>query len=326
MRALLVLNPNATTASSVDGESLASVFAGMDLQVETTQRRDHATELAASAADSGAEIVITHGGDGTVNEVVNGLMQVPAERRPMLAVVPGGHGNVFSRSLGQPTDALVAARRIAERARAGVSRRIGLGEVDGRYFTFSAGLGFDARVVREVDAGRYAGRSATTPQYVAAALREYMRATPWRRAPITLVTPNGMITPGLHLVIVANTTPWTYFGDQPLHACPDASFETGIDILGLRRFGPATLAQTFAQALTGLSPRHRHLVRLHDLDGASMHSAQPVGLQLDGEYAGEITTATVRAHRSALAVVVAGVADSATSDPVGAVAADGPPR
>ncbi|MCU1678125.1 MAG: diacylglycerol kinase [Frankiales bacterium] len=304
MRALFVVNPNATTTGSADSAELAKTLgAAVDLTVRPTERRDHATQLAESAAQDGVSLVIAHGGDGTVNEIVNGLMRVPAEDRPMFAVVPGGYGNVFSRALGQPIEPAEVAARLVHAIRAGVTRRISLGDVGGRFFTFAAGFGFDARVVRQVDLGRKAGRSATTPQYVAATLREYMRSTPWRRAPLTLITPSGMMTPGLHLLIVANTTPWTYLGDQPLHACPDASFDTGLDILGLRRFGPATLAQTFAQVLTAATPRHRHIVRLHDLDGVSVHSHLPISVQLDGEYAGEVATATLHAHRQALTVI-----------------------
>jgi diacylglycerol kinase family enzyme len=304
MRALFVVNPNATTTGSASPAALAGLLGkSAELRTRTTERQGHATELAEHAADDGDDLVIAYGGDGTVNEIVNGLMRAPAERRPMLAVVPGGHGNVFSRALGQSTDPMEVAAGIAKSLSDNTSRRVSLGDVDGRFFTFAAGFGFDARVVRQVDLGRKAGRSATTPQYVAASVREYMRSTPWRRAPLTLITPSGMMTPGLHLLIVANTTPWTYLGDQPLHACPDASFDTGLDILGLRRFGPATLAQTNAQVLTAASPRHRHIVRLHDLDGVSIHSHLPISVQLDGEYAGEVTTATLRAHRQALTVI-----------------------
>jgi diacylglycerol kinase family enzyme len=307
MRALLVVNPNATTTGAMQVEYFADALrTACEVTVLATERRGHASGIAEAARDDGYDLVVAHGGDGTVNEVVNGLMRIDAGARPGFAVIPGGHGNVFSRALGQPTDPSTAAVRLARAVRLGVTRRIGLGDVGGRYFTFSAGFGFDARVVRQVDLGRRAGRSATTPQYVAATLREYMRSTPWRRAPLTLITPSGMMTPGLHLLIVGNTTPWTYLGDQPLHATPLASFETGLDVLGLRRFGPATLAQTFAQVLTAASPRHRNLVRLHDVDGVTVHSEQPISVQLDGEYAGEVTTATVRAHRDALTVVSGG--------------------
>ncbi len=304
MRALFVVNPNATTTGSANPAELAAALGtAVDLTVRTTQRREHATQIAEHAAAEGFGLVVAYGGDGTVNEIVNGLMRTPQDERPMFAVVPGGHGNVFSRALGQSTDPLDVANRVAAALTAGVTRTVGLGDAGGRFFTFAAGFGFDARVVRQVDLGRTAGRSATTPQYVAATLREYLRSTPWRRAPLTLITPSGMMTPGLHLLIVANTTPWTYLGDQPLHACPDASFDTGLDILGLRRFGPATLAQTFAQVLTAASPRHRHIVRLHDLDGVSIHSHLPISVQLDGEYAGEVSTMTLRAHRGAMTVV-----------------------
>src|SRR4051812_33649697 len=128
MRALLVVNPAATTAGTRHVEYFADVLrTACDVTVQTTQRRGHATELAESAAGDGYGLVVAHGGDGTVNEIANGLMRTDAAERPRLAVIPGGHGNVFSRALGQPTDPAVVAVRLARAVSAGRIRVIGLG-------------------------------------------------------------------------------------------------------------------------------------------------------------------------------------------------------
>src|SRR3954467_5369118 len=105
MRALLVVNPRATTTSERSRDVLVRALrSAVDLSVEYTTRRGHATSLARAAAESGVDVVVTLGGDGTVNEAVNGLMTAPAaygglpgppaQRLPALAVVPGGSTNV----------------------------------------------------------------------------------------------------------------------------------------------------------------------------------------------------------------------------------------
>ena len=146
------------TVTDLAVRSLAGL---VDLDVERTQYRGHARELAAAAR---AELVIVHGGDGSINEVVNGVMgrvDGGAARRPLIAVIPGGGANVLARALGLPLDAAAAIRRVREVIAAGRYRTIGLGLAADRYFTFSAGLGMDAEVVREVDgcAPRAAGKA-----------------------------------------------------------------------------------------------------------------------------------------------------------------------
>ena len=100
MRALLIVNPHATSTNERRRDLLAHALAGeMKLQVAHTKSRGHAMRLAAAAADSGVDVVVVHGGDGTVNEVVNGLMYRGVRLdTPLLAVVPGGSTNVFARA------------------------------------------------------------------------------------------------------------------------------------------------------------------------------------------------------------------------------------
>lgn len=130
--------------------------AGRTTAVVETQRRGDAERLARDAAAAGVGLVLVGGGDGTVNEVVNGLADSP--RPPALGVLPLGTANVLARELGLPLGPAAAATALAT-AR---SREVHLGLVNGRRFVMMAGVGFDAQVVAAVDpeAKRRFGRLA----------------------------------------------------------------------------------------------------------------------------------------------------------------------
>ena len=178
MRGLLIVNPQATTTTGNSADLAIRSLAGLvDLEVEHTRYRGHARELAAAAR---GELVIVLGGDGAINEAVNGIMGRPtkagvagAGATPLLAVIPGGGGNVFAQALGLPVDAAAAIARIREDIEAGRYRTIGLGLAGDRYFTFSAGLGMDAEVVREVERLRAAGHRQSATLFAWAILRRY---------------------------------------------------------------------------------------------------------------------------------------------------------
>ena len=156
MRALLVVNPAATTTSARTREVLASALeAELKLEVAHTRHRGHAAELAREARDDGLDLVVVLGGDGTVNEVVNGLLTDRShEQVPDLAVVPGGGTNVFTRALGVPRDPVEATGALLDALRENRRRSIGLGLAGDRWFTFNAGMGWDAEVVARVDRRR----------------------------------------------------------------------------------------------------------------------------------------------------------------------------
>ena len=158
MRALLIVNPHATSTTERRRDLLAHALAAeVSLRVEHTAARGHAAELAAAAVDDGTRLVVVHGGDGTVNEVVNGLLTRGVRpAMPLLAVVPGGSTNVFARALGIDPDPTLATEQILDALAAGRSRIVSLGKADDRYFTFNAGLGLDAEVVKAVDCGQVA--------------------------------------------------------------------------------------------------------------------------------------------------------------------------
>ena len=160
MRALLVVNPNATTTTAAGRDVLAHALASeLKLEVLVTRYRGHAAEATAQAVRDGVELLVAHGGDGTVNEVVNGMLRGhrrPGRRPPRgmpaaLAVVPGGSANVFARALGMPRDPVEATAQLLRALGAGRSRLVGLGRADDRWFTFNAGMGWDADVVAAVE-------------------------------------------------------------------------------------------------------------------------------------------------------------------------------
>jgi diacylglycerol kinase family enzyme len=295
MRALLVVNHKATTTSSRVRDVLVNALRSeVDLTIEHTRRRGHAARLARKARADGLDAVVVLGGDGTVNETVNGLLAGgTGEDVPAFAVVPGGSTNVFARALGLPNDWVEATGVLLEALRDKRYRRIGLGLADDRYFTFCAGLGLDADVVRRVERARLRGRQSTPLLYLRSTLSEYFIGTSHKNAPITLERP-GEAAELVASVIIQNTSPWTYLGGRPIDPNPHASFDLGLDLMAVRALRLPSTARTVAQLLTGRGkhedvpgPHGKRVVRLHDVESFTLRSTEPLGFQLDGDYLGE---------------------------------------
>ncbi|MFD4140213.1 diacylglycerol kinase family protein [Streptomyces sp. NBC_00390] len=322
MRALLVVNPAATTTSARTRDVLIHALASeMKIEAVTTEYRGHARDLGRRAAESGEiDLVVALGGDGTVNEVVNGLLHdgPDPERLPRLAVVPGGSTNVFARALGLPNDAVEATGAILDALRDRTERTVGLGLAAGtpgtedegvppRWFTFCAGFGFDAGVVGRVEQHRERGKRSTHALYVRQALRQFVDEPHRRHGTITLESPGTDPVTDLVLSIVCNTSPWTYLGNRPVYASPRASFETGLDVLGLSRMSGPAVARYATQLLTSSperGPRGKHAVTLHDLTDFTLHSKAPLPFQMDGDHLGVRTSVTFTGVRRALRVIV----------------------
>ena len=307
MRALLVVNPRATTTTARSRDVLLGALAA-DLKVEValTEHRGHAVELAREARWDGMDAVVALGGDGTVNEVVNGLLAAGVPGAPALGVVPGGSTNVFARAVGLPGDPMAAAGQILDALRAGRRRRIGLGRADERWFTFCAGLGLDAEVVHEVERAREAGRVATPALYLACAVRHFFLHAERRRPGLVLEEPTRPPQPGLHLALVGNVAPWTYLGSRRVDPWPQASFDTGLDLFALRRLGTLTTLRHVRQLLAGRGrvPRGRHVLSRHDVDRFTVRSSRPVTLQVDGDVVGQRSSVDFTAVPHALDVLV----------------------
>lgn len=309
MRAMLVVNPKATATSERQRDILARAL-GSDLKLDLAQttHRGHAIEYAAQAKEQGLDIVVVLGGDGTINEVVNGLLGSGPwsgphlDATPALAVVPGGSTNVFSRALGVARDPLVATSELLDALRAGRSRRIGLGRVDERWFTFTAGLGIDADAVRRVEQARAKGRRATPSLYTRATARALL-AMDRRHAPLTLEIPGEEPEPGLFLGIAANTSPWTYFRSKPIVLTRDVTFDTGLDLVALNRMGLLGTLWSASGMLTPDGIRGKRARTYSNLSEFRLIADTPVHLQVDGDYVGEREQAAFRAVPSCLRVI-----------------------
>ncbi|MFC8450691.1 diacylglycerol/lipid kinase family protein [Kitasatospora sp. NPDC057223] len=323
MRALLVVNPKATTTSARTRDVLTHALrSDLKLEVAHTQYRGHARDLARQAAEEGAvDLVVALGGDGTVNEVVNGLLaHGPGERLPRLAVVPGGSTNVFARALGLPNHPVEATGVLLDALEHRRERPIGLGKamtegLPDRWFTFTAGLGFDAGVVGRVEEQRRAGRKSTHALYVGQALRHYVTEREHRRAgQVTLEIPGRAPTPGLVLTIVSNTSPWTFLGNRPVYPSPLASFDTDLDVFGITRMTAFGTARTVRQILRSHTPSDddaapaapggKHVVSYHDVRHFTLVSQEPAPFQVDGDHLGDRSRVSFTGVRRALRVIV----------------------
>ncbi|MGW4381930.1 diacylglycerol/lipid kinase family protein [Kitasatospora sp. NPDC004531] len=323
MRALLVVNPKATTTSGRTRDVLIHALrSDLKLDVAETQYRGHAGDLARQATEDGAvDLVVSLGGDGTVNEVVNGLLaHGPGERVPRLAVVPGGSTNVFARALGLPNDPVEATGALLDALEHRRERAIGLGKAltngePDRWFTFTAGLGFDAGVVGRVERQRRAGRKSTHALYVMEALRHYVTEREHRRSgPISLEISGREPVPGMVMAIVSNTSPWTFLGSRPVFPSPSASFETDLDIFGITRMTAFRTARTVRQILRPqpsaedgarpAGPSGKHLVSYHDVRHFTLVSQEPVPFQVDGDHLGDRSRVSFTGVRRALRVIV----------------------
>lgn len=290
MRALLVVNPMAT-ATTIKARDVLTRALASDLKVDVAQttHRGHAAELASQAVRDGVELVVALGGDGTVNEVVNGLLaHGTGTHVPALAVVPGGSTNVFSRSIGQARDPVEATADILDAVRDGRSARIGLGRADDRWFTFTAGFGYDAEVVDRVERKRAKGQESTASLYICTAVARFYLGTRRRRPAITVSVPGQEPVGEFFLCIAAKTTPWTYIGARPVALSPLASYDRGLDVVALRRTGTLRMLRYLGQAMRARSePAGRTLFRAHDLPELTLTASRPLSFQVDGDYLGE---------------------------------------
>ena len=293
-RAALIVNPHASRVS----ESLArrvqlELEQAGPVELLLTERAGHAAELAAEAGARN-DAVFVFSGDGGYNEAVNGIPPgVP------MGFLPGGATSVLPRALGLPRDPVACARALARSTR---TRRISLGVVNGRRFTFCAGIGLDAELVRSVDQrGRANGRRPGDLVFVAE-LARILRRRRWRIEPNLTVEGCGRAA----FLVVTNCDPYTYAGPVPVHATPEARFELGIDAVGPRALrGRLDFARLVWSI--GVHPTHHRspdYVHVHDADRLRVVCDAPAPIQVDGEDIGDVTEAVFEAQRDALAVLV----------------------
>lgn len=320
MRGLLIVNPQATTTTGNDADLAIRSLAGLvDLEIEHTQYRGHARELAAAAH---AELVIVLGGDGAVNETVNGLMSPqPSDRLgdrlgnrlgnrlradpPLLAAIPGGGANVFARALGLPVDPTAAIARIKAVIEAGHYRTIGLGLAGDRYFTTSAGLGLDAESVREVERRRAAGHKESPTLFARSILHQWATGTDRRRPALTLEHDGQPPCSDLFMTAITNSSPWTYVRGRAMLPVPNPDFSSGLNVMALRKLRATTILSAMGQMMyiRGRPTRGRNVLTVTKLESLTVSSARPIAFQVDGDYLGETEAVKFQFIPRALRVV-----------------------
>lgn len=285
----------------VIAKALSSQFSVEQVQ---TAHPGHAVDLARAAAEGGGEMVVALGGDGTVNEVANGL----AGTQATLGILPGGLANVFARSLGIPEDAVEAAGLLLQRVEAKVApRRVPLGLADGRYFATNCGIGLDAAIVRQVERRQTAKKRGGDTFFVWTGVKTFFLRYDRRHPRVRLSWGDGgsQHRDGLFLAIFQNTSPYTYLGRRPMRLCPDARLDAGIDCFALDKMKTRTVLPLVLSSF-GSARRVRkskHVLSLHDRQSYTVTCEQPMPLQTDGELIGERASVRIELARDSLSVL-----------------------
>ena len=293
MKVLLLVNSSASSVTPrsrvVIGKALS---ADHDVTVAETSRRGHAARLAQGAAASGSDVVIVLGGDGTLNEAANGL----AGTATALAPLPGGSTNVFARTIGLPNDPIEATGVLLDALARRSIRRVGLGSVNGRYFLFHTGVGFDAAVVEQVERRAGLKRYAGHPLFVYAGLdtwfRHYDRSSPR----FAVHHADGSVIDDAYLTVVLNTNPYTFLGDRPLDLAPAATLDRGLSAVTLRTLGVGHMLRVIGGVLASSKGVRsgRWADRRDDVAGLTIRAYGPVPYQVDGDHLGDTTELVFR--------------------------------
>ncbi len=308
-RMLLIVNPYATTVSDRLKNLVVYALQGR-YEVETvdTEAQNHATEIGREVRDHGYDLVVAFGGDGTLNEVANGLAGTDVP----VSVLPGGSTNVVCRTLGIPNDVVDATEHLLAMVDEWTPRRIDLGMADNRHFVFSCGAGIDATVVKRVDAHPRL-KSAAGPYYftwaaVSAFYRSYLVNPVRLRAEVAGKTIEGVTA------LAQNSDPFTYFASRPVRVCEDVTFDDGTLAFGVLRRAtqrdmPTLIARIFSEKRP--AARHRQIDHFAHITEAKIASisetkdgiARPFPIQVDGDYIGERTEMEIKVDPGALTIV-----------------------
>jgi diacylglycerol kinase family enzyme len=291
-RMLVIVNPYATTVSDRLKNLVVYALRGRyEVHAVDTEARNHATELCREAAREGYDVVVAFGGDGTVNEAANGLVGSDTP----LCCLPGGRTNVYCRMLGIPHDVVDATEHLLGLAHNWRPRRVDVGQVNDRYFLFSAGVGLDASVVEQVDAHPRLKARVGEYYYAWTGVRTFNRHYLVR--PPRLVTEIGGESIDGVTTIIQNAEPYTFFGDRPVHMGEGAALDSG-DLAGvvLQRASPLDVATVSWRALSRRARlvRHRRVHGFSHVPGLRVRSAdeRDLPLQVDGDYIGRVHEAS----------------------------------
>ena len=302
VRVLLLVN---SAASSVTGRRRVviqkALSADHEVALAETARRGHATRLARSAASEGTDVVVVLGGDGTLNEAANGL----AGTETALAALPGGSTNVFARIIGLPDDPIEAAGQLLDALDRGAIARIGLGAVDGRYFLFHCGIGFDAAVVEQVESRGPWKRWAGHPLFIYATITTWLRRAHRRRPPMRVLDAQGeTLAEGL-FTIVLNADPYTYLGSRSFDLAPGIGLDEPLVAVTLPSLALHRMVPVGLRALGSGDVRDMPQTTVHaGLRDLTVTADPPVEYQVDGDHLGSAPRLRIRWAPEALRLVL----------------------
>jgi diacylglycerol kinase family enzyme len=308
-RMLIIVNPYATTVSDrLKNLVVYALQARYEVEAVDTEAADHATEIGREAVNGGYDIVVAFGGDGTLNEVANGLAGTDVP----VSVLPGGSTNVVCRTLGIPNDVVDATEHLIGIADDFNPRKIDLGRCNGRRFVFSCGVGLDATVVKRVDAHPRLKARARQWYYTWAAVSGFYRD--YLRNPVRLELEVGDRREEGVTVIAQNSDPFTYFANVPVRIVEDVGLDDGALALALLRRATQRDMPTIAtRVLSGRmhATKHRQIEEFKEVREATVRSLshdesgeiRPLPVQVDGDYIGEHAEMTFSVEPRALTVV-----------------------
>lgn len=288
MKMLLIVN---AFASSVTARNTVVVHRTLsqhhDVDIVETNRRGHATRFAHDAARRGVDVVIGYGGDGTLNEVATGI----AGTDTALGVLPGGSTNVFARTLGMPNDPITAARWLAAGCDAGDTRPIGLGRVNGRFFCFHTGIGYDAAAVAKVEQFGHLKRFFGHPLFIGSALHTFFARYSRTEPHFSLTSPeHGTLDEG-YFSLVLNTSPYTYLGNTALNVTTAATLDSPLVVLTFTTFKVIPVFRQLVHAFRhGHIQPDEHLAEWTDVSHVRFTHHTGFPYQVDGDYLGETTS------------------------------------
>jgi diacylglycerol kinase family enzyme len=299
---LLLVNASASSVTARTRVVIQKALAAdHDVTLAETSRRGHATRLAQGAAAEGRDAVVVLGGDGTLNEAANGL----AGTSTALGVLPGGSTNVFARTMGMTNDPIEATGELLAAMARGSRRRIGLGSVNGRYFLFHVGMGFDAAVVEQVEKRSGLKRYAGHPLFIWATVTTWLRHYDRSRPRFALRTDQGTVVDDATFALCLKTNPYTFLGNRPFDVAPAAGLDSALSLVVFRKLGLASLVGAAASALRGKGVRpNRQVVAADGVSLVTVTGHGPFPYQVDGDYLGEVTHLSLRHEPDCLDLLV----------------------
>jgi diacylglycerol kinase family enzyme len=310
MRALLVANKFATsTDGNVQSKVVSELSKYLDITVANTSARNDAIEIAREANQQGIEIVIGLGGDGTINEIANGLLaDGPNPEGPILAAIPGGNGNVFVRNMGLSENPLEATAQILSCIDAKKFKSIGVGKIAtnniSRWFLFNAGIGLDAAVIAEMETRRAKGKIVSDTGYAVLALRELFAKTDRRHPALSLASDSGDVHRDAYFALIVNLAPWAYLGSRPLNPLPLAGHDTALDVYAPTSLSIPAVFKLGRRALIGKSaPSDSNVISLIDQSQVHVQAERALWIQVDGDVIAQSTELTATHVPNALRTV-----------------------